>query len=57
MGDLSPKGGVARRVPLPDGTYTRPDVVAKVVEPKPASRPQVNTQVQTKSGAKGGREK
>lgn len=40
------EGGVARRVPLPDGTYTRaltgttfsnedekPDVVAKVVEP------------------------
>lgn len=57
MGDLSPKGGVARRVPLPDGTYTRPDVVAKVVEPKPARRPKVNTDVQTKSAAKDGREK
>lgn len=43
------KGGVARPVPLPDGTYTRPEkaapetkaepeVVAKVVEP-PAKKP------------------
>lgn len=62
MADVNPIGGVARRVPLPDGTYKRPDtqpdeadvpaesdVVAKVVEPKPTKRPKTNTHVRTKN--------
>lgn len=54
MGDVSREGGVARRVPLPDGTYTRPhipeDVVAKVIETPVRKRPRVNTEVETKEG-------
>ena len=46
------KGGVARRVPLPDGTYTRApegtDVVAKVVESPAKKSPRTTHGAQTK---------